>query len=135
MSPPLEIYISLSLTSLVGLMIGLMVSSLATSSDQANSIIPVILVFQILFSGVIFHLTGFGEVFGGLFAMRWSMIGMGSSVGLTAFPMGYSPNDTSFPYAHDAGHVLEAWFALLVMLTIFGVLTAYFLKCKDRPGR
>ncbi len=41
--PPLEIYISLSLTSLVGLMIGLMISCLAANSDQANSIIPVIL--------------------------------------------------------------------------------------------
>jgi ABC transport system ATP-binding/permease protein len=129
--PPLEIYISLSLTSLVGLMMGLMISSLATSSDQANSIIPLVLIFQILFSGVIFHLTGFGEAFGGLFAMRWSMIGMGSSVGLTASSMDYSPNDTSFPYTHDAGHVLGAWFALLVMLAIFGALTAYFLKRKD----
>jgi ABC transport system ATP-binding/permease protein len=116
-------------------MIGLMISCLVANSDQANSIIPVILIFQILFSGVIFKLTGFGEVFGGFFAMRWSMIGMGSSVGLTAFPMGYDPNDSSFPYAHDTGHVLGAWFALLVMIAIFGALTTYFLKRKDRLGR
>ena len=133
--PPLEIYVSLALTSLVGLMMGLMISSLTANSDQANSIIPVILIFQILFSGVIFKLTGFGEVFGGLFAMRWSMIGMGSSVGLTALPMGYDPNDSSFPYAHDAGHVLGAWLALLVMIALFGALTTYFLKRKDRLGR
>ena len=133
--PPLEIYVSLSLTSLVGLMIGLMISSVTANSDQANSIIPVILIFQILFSGVIFKLAGFGEVFGGLFAMRWSMIGMGSSVGLTAVPMGYDPQDSSFPYVHDARHVLGAWFALLVMIVIFGALTAFFLKRKDRLGR
>ena len=116
-------------------MIGLMISSLTANSDQANSIIPVILIFQILFSGVIFKLAGFGEVFGGLFAMRWSMIGMGSSVGLTAVPMGYDPQDSSFPYVHDARHVLGAWFALLVMIVIFGALTAFFLKRKDRLGR
>jgi len=133
--PPLEMYVSLALTSLVGLMIGLMISCLVANSDQANSIIPVILIFQILFSGVIFKLTGFGEIFGGLFAMRWSMIGMGSSVGLTAFPMGYAPNDSSFPYAHDTGHVLGAWFVLLVMIAIFGALTTYFLKRKDQLGR
>ena len=63
------------------------------------------------------------------------MIGMGSSVGLTALPMGYAPNDSSFPYAHDAVHVLGAWFALLVMIAILGTLTAYFLKRKDRLGR
>jgi len=133
--PPLEIYVSLSLTSLVGLMIGLMISCLAANSDQANSIIPVILIFQILFSGVIFKLTGIGEVFGGLFAMRWSMIGMGSSVGLTTLPMGYAPNDSSFPYAHDEIHVLGSWFALLVMIAVFSTLTTYFLKRKDQLGR
>ncbi len=41
--PPLEIYVSLSLTSLVGLMISLMISCLTANSDQANSIIHVIL--------------------------------------------------------------------------------------------
>jgi ABC-type multidrug transport system ATPase subunit/ABC-type multidrug transport system permease subunit len=133
--PPLEIYVSVALTSLVGLMIGLIISSLTANSDQANSIIPVILIFQILFSGVIFTLTGFGELLGQLFAMRWSMIGMGSSVGLTPFPLGYAPNDSSFPYAHDTRHVLSAWVALLVMIVIFGALTAYFLKRKDRLGR
>jgi len=112
-----------------------MISSLTANSDQANSIIPVILIFQILFSGVIFRLSGLGEVFGGLFAMRWSMIALGSSVGLTPIPLGYAPNDSSFPYAHDSGHVLGSWFALLVMIAIFGVLTAYFLKRKDRLGR
>lgn len=133
--PPLEIYVSLVLTSLVGLMMGLVISSLVVNSDQANSMIPLILIFQILLSGVVFPLTGFGVVFGALSAMRWSMVGMGSSVGLARPPFEYQgANADFFPYVHDARHVLGAWLALLLMIIIFGALTAYFLKRKDKQG-
>ncbi len=145
LSPPLEIYISLSLTALAGLMMGLMISSLTANSDQANSIISVILVPQIIFSGVIFKLSGFAQVIGAVFATRWSMIAMGSSVNLQAGPMGYQTVDTTppyavhtdpaFPYAHNVEHVLGSWLALIAMILIFGVLTGFFLKRKDRLGR
>src|ERR1019366_314209 len=127
--PLLEIYISLALTSLVGLMMGLMISSLTENSDQANSLIPLLLILQLLFSGVIFKLTGFARLIGALFTIRWSMIAMGSSVGFTWLPLkppqqnylGYFPNEhDSFPYHPDAGHVLGAWYALIVMIVIFG---------------
>ncbi len=133
--PALEIYVSLSLTSLAGLMIGLMISSLTANSDQANAIIPLIIIAQIIFSGVIFKLPSSANVIGAFFATRWSMIAMGSSLGLTAIPMGYAPNDSSFPYAHDAGHVIGSWFALLLMIVVVGALSAYFLKRKDKLGR
>lgn len=142
--PPLEIYITLSLTSLVGLMIGLLISSLTANSDQANSIIPVILIFQILFSGVVFQLSGFAEVLGAFIAMRWSMVGMGSTVNLQPMPMGYESMDrygqmhkvaAPFPYGQDVGHLFLAWFALIAMIVIFGLLTGYYLKRKDRLGR
>ena len=98
--PLLEIYISLALTSLVGLMI----SSLTENSDQANSLIPLLLILQLLFSGVIFKLTGFARLIGALFTIRWSMIAMGSSVGFTWLPLkppqqnylGYFPNEHGF---------------------------------------
>jgi len=142
--PPLEIYISLALTSLVGLMIGLLISSLTDNSDQANSIIPVILIFQILFSGVVFQLSGFAQVLGAFIAMRWSMIGMGSTVNLQPGPMGYQTIDrfgqvhnvsAPFPYGQDTGHLFLAWFALVAMIVVFGFLTGYFLQRKDRLGR
>jgi len=142
--PPLEIYISLSLTSLVGLMIGLLISSLTDNSDQANSIIPVILIFRILFSGVVFQLSGFAQVLGAFIAMRWSMIGMGSTVNLQPGPMGYQTIDrfgqvhnvsAPFPYGQDTGHLFLAWFALVAMIVVFGFLTGYFLQRKDRLGR
>jgi ABC-type multidrug transport system ATPase subunit/pSer/pThr/pTyr-binding forkhead associated (FHA) protein/ABC-type multidrug transport system permease subunit len=143
--PPLEIYITLSLTSLVGLMIGLLISSLTANSDQANSIIPVILILQIMFSGVVFQLSGFSLALGALIAMHWSMVGMGSTVNLQPRPMGYQVQNpytgqwhnvsAPFPYGQNVGHLFLAWFALIIMIVIFGLLTGYYLKRKDRLGR
>ncbi len=142
--PLLEIYISLALTALVGLMMGLMISSLTANSDQANSLVPLLLILQLLFSGVIFKLTGFARMIGALFTIRWSMIALGSSIGFTWLPLqppkqnylGYFPNERDlFPYHPDKVHILGAWGALIVMMVIFGALTIYFLKRKDRLER
>ncbi len=38
----------------------------------------------------------------------------------------------SFSYQHTIGHVLLAWFMLLLMIVVFGCLTASFLNQKDK---
>jgi ABC-type multidrug transport system ATPase subunit/pSer/pThr/pTyr-binding forkhead associated (FHA) protein/ABC-type multidrug transport system permease subunit len=130
-APVLEVYIALALTSLAGMMLGLMISSRAANVDQANSIISIILAPQIIFSGVIFELSGTGaQIVGGFFATRWAMIAAGSSIDLKYRLMGVD----SFSYQHTVGHVLLAWVMLVVMIVVFGCLTALFLKQKDsRP--
>ncbi len=128
-APALDVYITLALTSLAGMMLGLMISSRAANVDQANSIISIILAPQIIFSGVIFELSGTGaQIIGGFFATRWAMIGAGSSLGLNPRLMGVD----SFSYQHTIGHVLLAWFMLLLMIVVFGCLTALFLNQKDK---
>src|SRR5436305_890955 len=49
--PFLEVYITMALTSLAGLMLGLLVSSVVANSDRATSLIPVVLLPQVIFAG------------------------------------------------------------------------------------
>ena len=146
-----EIYLTLFLTSLAGLMMGLALSALVSNNDRATSFIPILLIPQVIFSGVIFTLTNAPlQIVGGLFAARWAMAAMGSTVGLhsqfllpTGRP-GLSNNDTSgesFSFqgtvystvdkTHAVEHLLLCWGLLLVMCVIFGLATGYFLKRKD----
>lgn len=138
--PPLmEIYISLALTSLAGLMLGLAVSAVAPNNDRATSFIPIILIPQVIFSGVIFSLNNAGLQFlGSFFAARWSMAAMGSSIGLNGTKLGdgsdFAYQGTLFSTASQGQavfHLLLMWFALIVMILALGGLTAYFLKRKD----
>ena len=64
----MEIYITMALTSLAGLTMGLMVSALVPNNDRAMSFIPLLLIPQVIFSGILFKLDGFAQVLGGLFA-------------------------------------------------------------------
>jgi ABC transport system ATP-binding/permease protein len=143
-----EIYISMFLTSLAGLTLGLMISALSPNSDRATSMIPIILIPQVIFSGIIFSLnTPVMQFLGSFWAARWAMAAMGSSVGLHSqftIPDG-TPNGTTtgenfsyqgrlfstFTQSQATAHLLLCWGALAVMSLILGLGTAYFLKRKD----
>src|SRR5205085_9965006 len=87
--PWLEIYITMALTSLAGLMLGLLLSALAPNTDRAMSFVPLILIPQVIFSGVVFKLdTPILQAVGALFAVRWAMAGMGSTIGLHGDKLG-----------------------------------------------
>lgn len=137
-----EIYISIALTTLAGLMIGLALSSFAPSTDRAMSLIPLVLIPQVIFSGTIFELnTPFLQAIGALFATRWSIAALGSSIGLHANKLAvdnFSYRGTLFVSMNPASatpgaiqHLLIVWGALALMIILLALLVAYALKRKD----
>lgn len=144
--PFLEVYITIALTSLAGLMLGLMVSALAPNNDRATSFVPLLLLPQVVFSGTIFPLTSwFLQYPAALFPIRWAMAALGSSIGLHSekingdqlFGNSYTYHGTLFStYSQsDALHyLLLMWLALVIMILVFGAAIGYFLKRKDARG-
>ena len=139
--PFMEIYITMALTSLAGLMVGLTVSALVPNNDRAMSIVPLVLIPQVIFSGIIFKLEGPALSFiAAFFPARWAMAAMGSSVGLHGPPIradGWSFQGTVFSkysQADATGHLLLCWFFLLLTIFVLSSLIAYFLKRKDIRG-
>ena len=135
---PLEVYITMALTSLAGLMIGLTVSALAPNNDRAVSLIPIILIPQVIFSGLLFNLNGpVLQAIGALFAVRWGMAASGSSVGLHGDKLGADDFSykgslfSTFSQTEATIHLLICWLALVVMIVVLGGAIAYFLKRKD----
>ncbi len=135
---PLEVYISMALTSLTGLMVGLTLSALAPNNDRAVSFIPIILVPQVIFSGILFQINGpFLQVFSSLFGLRWGMAAAGSSVGIHGDALGgdsWSYQGTLFSTNSQTAatlHLLLCWSVLAIMIVGLGVMIAYILKRKD----
>jgi ABC-type multidrug transport system ATPase subunit/pSer/pThr/pTyr-binding forkhead associated (FHA) protein len=150
---PLEMYISLVLTSVGGLMMGLAISATAPNTDRAMSIVPLILIPQIIFAGNTFKLTSATEWISYIIVTRWGLVALGSTVHLHSnvcqapdFPDPPCPtnpvtgkvaatiNPTQTPdgfYGHDVGHLLGAWVALLILTAVFLAITLYFQKRKD----
>jgi ABC transport system ATP-binding/permease protein len=147
----LEIYVTMLLTSLAGLMMGLALSALSPNNDRATSFIPILLIPQVIFSGVIFTLASAPmQIVGGFFAERWAMAAMGSTVGLHSqflLPNGApglsstSASGESFSFqgtlfstvdkTQAVSHLLLCWGFLVLMSLVLGATTAYFLKRKD----
>ncbi|HEX9369640.1 MAG TPA: ATP-binding cassette domain-containing protein, partial [Roseiflexaceae bacterium] len=79
----LELYLTTLLTSLAGLAMGLAISATAATPDRAISIVPLALIPQILFAGVIFAL-GDGltvqRALSWLTISRWAMDAYGTTV-------------------------------------------------------
>ena len=141
--PLLETYITLALTSLAGLMVGLAISAIAPNNDRAISFVPIILIPQVIFSGAIIALKDWvTQVLAAIFPTRWAMAALGSSIGLHADLVGgdklfgndYTYHSTLFSiYSQDdAMHrLLLSWAALVVISLALMILVGVFLKRKD----
>ena len=138
-----EIYISMALTALAGLMTGLLISAIVPNNDRAMSLIPLPLLPQVIFAGVIFSLDQppFLQVLGAFFAARWSMAAMGSTVGLhgdklnadgfSYVGMLFTKIDQSSAHAGAAFHLILCWLVLALMIVVQGIIIAWLLKRKD----
>ena len=143
LSPILETYITLSLTSLAGLMIGLTISAIAPNNDRAISLVPIILLPQVIFSGAIIPLKDwFTQILATIFPTRWAMAALGSSIGLHADTVGgdrlfgddYTYHGTLFSIysqADAAQRLFLSWGALGALIVVLMIVVGIFLKRKD----
>jgi hypothetical protein len=129
----------MALTSLAGLMLGLTISAIVPNNDRAMSFVPIVLIPQVIFAGVVFSLDNptFLQLPAAFFPARWAMAGMGSTVGLHGDKLGadgfsYWGNlFSNYTQAQAVFHLLLVWVILIVMIIGFGALIAWFLKKKD----
>ncbi|HVU71156.1 MAG TPA: FHA domain-containing protein [Ktedonobacteraceae bacterium] len=139
----LEIYITLLLTALAGLMIGLTASTFAANEDSANSLLPFILIPQVVFAGVEIPLKDWPlQIAAVVFPTRWSVAALGSSVGLHSDKLGGDSlfgSDSTFHgtlfstfTTSDAVHRLVlSWGALGALIVALIIVMCIGLKRKD----
>ncbi len=65
-------YWPLLLCGLAGVSLGLLISSIVNSPDKAIALVPILLIPQVLFSGIFGELKGFQRVFGETMISKWS---------------------------------------------------------------
>jgi ABC-type multidrug transport system ATPase subunit/ABC-type multidrug transport system permease subunit len=116
---PLELYLTTFITALAGFALGLAISASSTAPDRANALVPLALVPQILFAGVIFSLgdpVSFERILSWVTASRWAMDAYGATVHVNDLPWADGmlplPNPPA-EYTATVGHVLSRWAVLL----------------------
>ncbi len=134
-APPfLELFITTFLTAVSSTAMGLFVSSLFTNADRAMTVAPILLMPQILFSGLIFKLDGATEIISWFAVCRWSMEGYGTTANLNSLELRLQQQGIAV--AHEAedffdftnAHMLKAWGVLILFMIVFLVLARIVLS-------
>ncbi len=128
----LEILLTTFLTAYAASATGIFVSALVTNADRAMTVAPILLMPQLLFSGLIFKLDGITEAISWFATCRFSMEGYGTTSDLNSLENIYNgmrvptPQEDYFEYTGE-----HFWFAMLMLcmfVVVFSVLAVLVLN-------
>lgn len=131
--PMLELVITTFLTAIAASAMGLFVSSLFTNADRAMTVAPILLMPQILFSGLIFKLDGATELISWFAICRWSMEGYGTTANLNRLELKLQqegiliPHEAEDFFEFSNPHMMEDWAILLLFVLVFLILARIVL--------
>jgi len=150
---PLEFYLSLVLSALAGLALGLFISALVSSQNTVIYLVLLTFFGQILFSGAIFELSPLTRPLSYLTITRWSLEALGASTDMEAlnnlgqvrleqeidFGRGVqkvvedAPTSLDFTlnYSRNPLALPARWIFLTVHILVWSSLTIWQLKGKD----
>ncbi|MBR0136705.1 MAG: ATP-binding cassette domain-containing protein [Clostridia bacterium] len=138
----LEFLITVFLTAISSTAMGLFVSSLFKNADRAMTVAPILLMPQILFSGLLFKLEGATKAISWFAISRWSMEALGTTADLNGLDHKiavelqdkYPMLDTSGLFEKESffetevGHMLLVWLILIFFTAAFLVLSRIVLR-------
>lgn len=132
--PFVELFATTFLTAVASTAMGLFVSSLFTNADRAMTVAPILLMPQILFSGLIFKLDGATEMISWFAVCRWSMEGYGTTANLNQLEMRLQQQGIAI--VHEAEdfftftteHLLTAWGILGAFIVVFLLMARIVLS-------
>lgn len=133
--PFIEILITTFITAVSSSAMGLFVSALFTNADRAMTVAPILLMPQILFSGLIFKLSGATEIISWIAVCRWSMEGYGTTANLNELPLRLQQEGIRIPHEAESffeftrPHLLASW-GILVLYTVVFLLFARIVLSK-----
>ena len=139
-----EMILVLFMTILASQALGFIVSALSRSADKAMVSAPFLLIIQLLFSGILFKLEGFGEFISYFTISKWSVEGLGSVANLNALesriareypdlPLGEREVEEVFRYS--VGHLNLVLFILLLFVVVEMILCALALRRIKKDQR
>ncbi len=136
-----EYFITLFLIIFGSDIMGIMISSVASSPNVAMSAMPFVLILQLVMSGVLFELSGWSEIVAYVTFSKWGMAALGSIGDLNNedLPLQASeafPNvvrlETEAAYEATASNLLSAWGCIVLISFACMMISIISLKIRNR---
>jgi ABC-type multidrug transport system ATPase subunit len=121
--------------------LGLVVSSLAKTGSQAMTVTPFILMFKLLFSGILFKLDGFANIVSYLTISRWSVGLFGMAADLNEIPLNiqsilpFYQRTILQEYERTLNNVTAAYGMLILFVIVFSVISVLVLRNVAKDSR
>lgn len=146
-----DIFVTVFLIMLASDSIGLLVSSIVKSGDIANIIAPIILILQLVMSGVLFELDDFTEKLSYITISKWGMDALGSIANLNDLEMNLFLEATDEQtkqtlkqvieresediFSATSEHILMTWGIIAIFTIVMIMVSALFLRRVTKDSR
>jgi ABC-type transport system involved in multi-copper enzyme maturation permease subunit len=129
----LEILIATFLTALAASAMGILVSSLFKNADRAMTVAPLLLMPQLLFSGLIFELEGVSKIISVFAVCRWSMESYGTTANLNTLDTITKEGlriarEYEVFFEFTRAHISFTWLMLCFYILAFSILAGCVLR-------
>ncbi len=130
---PAELFLTFFFTIYSADALGLMVSSIVKTPNTAMTVMPFVLIIQLVMSGVIFKLEGLTELISHLTVAKWAQRAICTTVNVN--DMFLADFRVREDYEFTAGHLFTMWFLLIVFTVLYGIAAAIALEFVDKDKR
>ena len=112
-------------------MLGLMVSCIVKTPQTAMTVMPFVLILQLILSGMIFELKGFTEKLSYLMVSKWGL----NAICITANVNSMVGSQGDENYKFEAANLLKMWCLPLLFVVLYVAIGTVFLSLVDRDKR
>lgn len=147
-SAMVEMYITLFLVAFASDTIALLISSIVKNSSTANTFIPIVLIVQIVFSGVLFDLGDTMDVIAGIMISKWGIAALAATCRLNegrlalllenpemSLQMGDKMTKINDLFNATSGNLLKIWGILLAFIVVCTILSGVMLTSVKKDKR
>lgn len=113
--------------------LGIMISSIVKTPNTAMTVMPFILIIQLVMSGMIFELNGITELISKLTIAKWGLNAICVTANVNA--MEKSIATLLADYEFSISHMCQLWLLLIVFALIYGAISIISLEFVDKDKR
>lgn len=133
----IDVYITFFLILLSSDYLGIAVSSIVKTTTTAMTVMPFLLIVQLVLSGVLFALEGNTGLIAKITISKWGMEALGAIVNMDGLPYNAAgwqiiPRDA---YLYESGHVINTWLIILGFAFLYLVVGIISLEFVDKDKR
>lgn len=137
----MPVYLELLLTFFIVIYssdaLGLMVSSIVKTPNTAMTVMPFVLILQLVMSGMIFELSGFTEQVAKLTIAKWSMNAICITANVNSLPdsLAILGQEVLSDYEYTVGNMAQMWLILVGFTVAYAVISIISMEFIDKDKR